>query len=107
MKPPLSKKLMRSLPTLTEVVAGPPAVAAPTPPAPPAAAVPSSAEDAIVERVLQRLEGTLEEQIRKAVAEALEVQMKDLAPRIRQRVDSAVRKAMAGELKPESTSRRS
>ncbi len=99
MKPPLSKKLMRSLPTLTEVVAGPPA--------PPAAAVPSSAEDAIVERVLQRLEGTLEEQIRKAVAEALEVQMKDLAPRIRQRVDSAVRKAMAGELKPESTSRRS
>jgi hypothetical protein len=106
-KPTLSRKLLRSLPTLTEVVAAPPPVAAPQPAATSSAAGPASAEDALVERVLQRLEGTLDAQIRQAVAEALEVQMKDLAPRIRQRVDSAVRKALAGELKSESTSRRS
>ena len=107
MKPTLSRKLLRSLPTLTEVVAAPPTVAAPQPAATSSAAGPASAEDALIERVLQRLEGTLDAQIRQAVAEALEVQMKDLAPRIRQRVDSAVRKALAGESKSESTSRRS
>ncbi len=98
---------MRSLPTLTEVVAAPPPVAAPQPATASGTAGPASAEDVLVERVLQRLEGTLDAQIRQAVAEALEVQMKDLAPRIRQRVDSAVRKALAGESKSEPTTRRS
>lgn len=107
MKPPLSKKLMRSLPTLTEVVGAPLPVAVSRPASLEASAAPGSAEDELVARVLQRLEGQLEEQIRKVVAEALEEQMKDLAPRIRQRVDNAVRKAMTGELKPAPTSRRS
>ncbi len=93
--PALPKKLLRSLPTLTEVVDA----------APPAAAGrgPVTDEEALVQRVLERLEGTLEEQVRQVVATALEDQMKELAPRIRQRVDNAVRKAVtqavAGELK--------
>lgn len=93
--PALPKKLLRSLPTLTEVVDA----------APPAAAGRGrlADEEALVQRVLERLEQTLEEQVRQVVASALEDQMKELAPRIRQRVDNAVRKAVtqavAGELK--------
>lgn len=98
-KPALSKKLLRSLPTLTEVVA--------TPPAPAAAAVPGQIdEEALVERVRQRMELSLQAQIQTAVAAALEAQMKELGPRIRQRVDNAVRKAVtqavAAELQPQA-----
>lgn len=93
----LSKKLMRSLPTLTEVVqAQAPAAAAPV-----AAGVLD--DEALTQRVLQRLELTLDDQVRQVVAAVLDEQMKELAPRIRQRVDAAVRKAVtqavAGELK--------
>jgi hypothetical protein len=95
--PALSKKIMRSLPTLTEVV---PAQA---PAAAPLANGPSMDEEALMLRVLQRLELTLDEQVRQVVATVLDEQMKELAPRIRQRVDAAVRKAVtqavAGELK--------
>jgi hypothetical protein len=96
--PALSKKIMRSLPTLTEVVdtSAPPLTSAAT-------GAGSLDEEALVLRVLQRLELTLDAQIRQVVASALEDQMKELAPRIRQRVDNAVRKAVtqavAGELK--------
>jgi cell division protein FtsI/penicillin-binding protein 2 len=92
--PALSKKLLRTLPTLTEVV---------DVPAQPAA-VSGDFEEALIERVLQRLELTLDAQVQKVVADALQEQMKDLAPRIRQRVDNAVRKAVtqavAAETKP-------
>ena len=95
--PALSKKIMRSLPTLTEVVP----VHAPA--AAPLANGPSLDEEALAQRVLQRLELTLDEQVRQVVATVLDEQMKELAPRIRQRVDAAVRKAVtqavAGELK--------
>jgi len=90
----LSKKLLRTLPTLTEVVDVPvlPAAAAGDP------------DEALIERVLMRLELTLDAQVQKVVADALQEQMKDLAPRIRQRVDNAVRKAVtqavAAEIKP-------
>ena len=97
--PALSKKIMRSLPTLTEVVqsqAPAPAAASPAPGA-------ALDEEALMQRVLQRLELTLDEQVRQVVAAVLDEQMKELAPRIRQRVDAAVRKAVtqavAGELK--------
>src|SRR5262245_49903198 len=95
--PALPKKLMRSLPTLTEVV---------DTIVEPHETEPGSTldEEALMHRVLQRLELTLDEQVRQVVASALEEQMKELAPRIRQRVDNAVRKAVtqavAGELKP-------
>ncbi len=82
--PVLSKKLLRTLPTLTEVVDVP---AQPT-------AASGDFEEALIERVLQRLELTLDAQVQKVVADALQEQMKDLAPRIRQRVDNAVRKAV-------------
>lgn len=93
-KPALSKKLLRALPTLTEVVATP---------APPAAlpAPAMSEEDALVERVLRRLEASLEVRIQNAVAAALEEKTKDLGPRIRQRVDYAVRKALTQALADE------
>ncbi len=91
----LSKKIMRSLPTLTEVVQ------AQAPAAPAGGALVD--EEALTQRVLQRLELTLDEQVRQVVAAVLDEQMKELAPRIRQRVDAAVRKAVtqavAGELK--------
>ena len=95
--PALSKKIMRSLPTLTEVVQSQaPAVASPVSGA-------ALDDEALMQRVLQRLELTLDEQVRQVVAAVLDEQMKELAPRIRQRVDAAVRKAvtqaMAGELK--------
>lgn len=93
--PVLSKKLLRSLPTLTEVV---------DVPAQPKAAAGDLDEEALIERVLMRLELTLDAQVQKVVAEALQEQMKDLAPRIRQRVDNAVRKAVtqavAAETRP-------
>lgn len=88
MKPALSKKLLRSLPTLTEVVDALP------PPAAPTRAVMTAGgdidEEALVERVLQRLGPVLEARIQAEV----QAQVKELGPRIRQRVDSAVRKAL-------------
>lgn len=91
MKSSLSKKLLRSLPTLTEVVHATPSSHHPSL-APASAASPE--EEALVERVLQRLERSLEARIQQAVAAALDSQMKELGPRIRQRVDYAVRKAV-------------
>ncbi len=95
--PALPKKLMRSLPTLTEVVD---TVVEPHD----TGADDALDEEALMHRVLQRLELTLDDLVRQVVASALEEQMKELAPRIRQRVDNAVRKAVtqavAGELKP-------
>jgi hypothetical protein len=91
--PALSKKIMRSLPTLTEVVDLP------------APAAPAGLDDeALIQRILQRLEPKLEEQVRKVVADALQEQMKDLAPRIRQRVDNAVRKALGQVVTTEAKS---
>lgn len=94
----LSKKIMRSLPTLTEVVQAQVPAASPT-----TAGGTALDEEALMQRVLQRLELTLDEQVRQVVAAVLDEQMKELAPRIRQRVDAAVRKAVtqavAGELK--------
>ncbi|MFN4360611.1 MAG: hypothetical protein ACK4F4_07800 [Hylemonella sp.] len=94
----LSKKIMRSLPTLTEVVQAQVPAAASS-----AAGGTALDEEALMQRVLQRLELTLDEQVRQVVAAVLDEQMKELAPRIRQRVDAAVRKAVtqavAGELK--------
>ncbi|GAB3502642.1 hypothetical protein GCM10027399_31180 [Curvibacter fontanus] len=93
--PTLTKKLLRTLPTLTEVVDVPPL----------AAAVPGASgdlEEALVQRVLQRLEPTLDAQVQKVVADALQEQMKDLAPRIRQRVDNVVRKAVTQALGTET-----
>lgn len=88
MKPALSKKLLRSLPTLTEVVDAPPSPAAPMR----AVMTPGGDidEEALVERVLQRLGPVLEARIQAEV----QAQVKELGPRIRQRVDSAVRKAL-------------
>lgn len=90
--PALSKKLLRTLPTLTEVV---------DVPAQPMAAS-GDLEEALIERVLMRLELTLDAQVQKVVADALQEQMKDLAPRIRQRVDNAVRKAVTQALAAET-----
>jgi len=98
-KPALSKKLMRSLPTLTEVVD------APTLPSAPGAA--GQDEAALVERVLKQLEPVLEAQVetqlQRAISDLVREQVALLQPRIRQKVDAAARKAVtqavAAELK--------
>lgn len=92
------KKTLRTLPTLTEVVpaARPAAVQqSVTSGAALATAVAGMDETALVERVLQRLGPSMETQLQQMIAEALQEQMKELAPRIRQRLDAAVRKAAA------------
>lgn len=94
--PVLSKKLLRSLPTLTEVVASPPPE---TVPATTWDAV--GGEAALIERILQRIELSLDVQVQEAIQEVLKEQMRDLAPRIRQRVDAAVRKAVTQALDSE------
>ena len=85
----LTKKLLRTLPTLTEVVAAPPADTVPSAPWDDA-----DVEAALIERVLQRLELTLDAQVQGVINDVLQEQMRELAPRIRQRVDAAVRKAV-------------
>ncbi len=100
MKPALTKKLMRTLPTLTEVVD-----AAPAPIAPVDAA--AREQDALVERVLRQLEPTLEAQVemqlQKAISGLVHEQVQLLLPRIRQKVDAAVRKAVTQAVATELT----
>jgi hypothetical protein len=94
--PALSKKLLRSLPTLTEVVAAPPPETIPA-----TTWDTADAEEALIERVLQRVELSLDVQVQSAIQAVLQEQMRDLAPRIRQRVDAAVRKAVSQALDSE------
>lgn len=89
-------KVLRSLPTLTEVVA-------------PHALEPStdSATDAIYQRVMQRLELTLKEQILAALREAVDGQMSMLVPGIRTHVEREVRQLIAEAVAAERQARSS
>lgn len=100
--PAIPKKLLRSLPTLTEVVSVPPvlsdraAVASPQP---------ETLQDteAIIERVMQRLDVSLESHVREVVEALVQEQLRDVQARLKQKVAVAVRqavaKAVAAELK--------
>jgi len=100
--PAIPKKLLRSLPTLTEVVSVPPvlsdraAVASPQPEAP-------LDTEAIIERVMERLDLSLESHVREVVEAMVQEQFREVQARLKQKVAVAVRqavaKAVAAELK--------
>lgn len=100
--PAIPKKLLRSLPTLTEVVSVPPVlsdrVAAA---APPSETLPDT--EAIIERVMQRLDLSLESHVREVVESVVQEQLREVQARLKQKVAVAVRqtvaKAVAAELK--------
>jgi hypothetical protein len=109
----------RFIPTLTEVIAGPPAVpgaplAAQVVPAghagpvyPPEAA--AGLEEQLVQRILQRVELSLSDRLTDALAAAVIEQTRSLLPRVRDEVVDAVRATVSeavaqelGRLPPDS-----
>jgi hypothetical protein len=106
--PAIPKKLLRSLPTLTEVVSAPPvlsdraAVASPQPETLPD-------PEAIIERVMQRLDLSLESHVREVVETLVQEQLSEVQTRLKQKVAIAVRqavaKAVAAELKEQRPSK--
>lgn len=106
----IPQKLLRSLPTLTEVVSAPPVlsdrVTANAPP--PASPVDS---DAIIEGVMQRLDLTLETHVREVVESFVLEQLKEVQSRLKQKVTVAVRqvvaKAVVAEVKDKEKEKRS
>jgi hypothetical protein len=100
----LPKKLLRSLPTLTEVVTPPvlsdPVQAADPPP-------PLLDSDAIIDRVLQRLDVSLEERVRHVIDTLVQEHIREIEPRLKQKVGVAVRaavtKAVSAEVKEQRT----
>ena len=93
------------LPLLTDRVhaAGPAAAPAGTS-APPPTAAPLSA-DQLAQRVLQRLDLTLERRVREAIASVVLEQTSSLAPVLRERLDTVVRQAVAQAVHEELQSR--
>ena len=98
--PAISKKLLRSLPTLTEVVAVP---VLSTPVYETALQPSMSDTEAVVERVMQRLGVSLEDRVRHVIDSLVQEHMREIEPRLRQKVGVAVRaavsKAVTAELK--------
>lgn len=89
------------VPTLTEVLRDDRSVEPLTPPAtePPAQAAVADArwlsfEDQVVQRVLQRLDLTLERRLHDALATLLESQTRSLMPRLRDEIEAVVRRAI-------------
>ena len=98
--PAIPKKLLRSLPTLTEVVtmpvqSSPVSALDPQPPTPDS--------EAIIERVMQRLDLSLQTHVREVVESLVLEHIREVEPRLKQKVGVAVRqavaKAVAAELK--------
>jgi hypothetical protein len=85
----LSKKQMRALPTLTEVVAAHPDFA-------PTAQPEDEADiELLVERVMQRLDLSLKSHIREVVESLVLAHIQEFEPRLKQKVSIAVRQAVA------------
>ena len=80
----------RYVPTLTEVVQAPAGAPQPTP----------SAEQ-ITERVLQRIDLTLDRRVREAIATVLLEQTATLVPLIRARIEEAVHEVVAQAVRDE------
>jgi len=105
MPPAIPKKLLRSLPTLTEVVTVP-VLSDPVPALEPQ---PSPDTEAIVERVMQRLDLSLQTHVREVVESLVLEHIREVEPRLKQKVAVAVRqavaKAVAAELKEKRPAR--
>jgi len=105
--PAIPKKLLRSLPTLTEVVTVPvlsdhAALNAPTPPF---ETVLDSA--LIIERVLQRLDASVQAQVREVVETVVQDHLREVQARLKQKVAVAVRQAIAKAVAAELKDKRS
>ena len=89
----------RFVPTLTEVVQSSPSAV----PAPPVAS--KALEEQIVQRVLQRVDLTLDRRLREAIATLVLEQTQALGPVLRARLDAMVREAVAEALAQERAAR--
>jgi hypothetical protein len=92
------RKPPRYVPTLTEVVgpAGQPKTAADA----------ATMRDEIVERVMQRVDLTLERRLREAIAATVLEQTSSIVPLLRQEIESVVRETVAEAFEQESRGRR-
>lgn len=103
------KNLPRFLPTLTEVVQLP-VVAAPAPPSIPVpvpvpVAQPAVDQEALVQRIMVRLEGPLQATLQAAITALLIDKLREMEPRIRDEVDRAVRQSVQVALEGEVATR--
>ena len=81
----------RFVPTLTEVVHSGPAPLAPTPPA----GAPPLVPEQLAQRVLQRVDLTLDRRVREAIAAVVLEQTHLLAPLLRERLEAVVHDVVA------------
>ena len=87
----------RFVPTLTEVVKG---AAAATP------AQPSLSQEQLIQRVMQRIDITLERRLREAIAAKVLEQTRTLAPALRDEIEVVVRQAVAQAFEEEASAPR-
>lgn len=85
--PASPRNLPRFLPTLTEVVQPPVVMQAP--------AEPSFPNEELIERVMRRLDVSLESRLREALDTRILEQLKAMEPRLRQEIGFVVRQAVA------------
>lgn len=96
-KPPPSPP--RFVPTLTDVVHEPEALPSDAPAAlaasvVPVPVVPEGTEEAIVHRVMQRVDMALDQRLREAIALVVQEQTRSLLPRLREEVESVLRQTV-------------
>jgi hypothetical protein len=91
----------RFVPTLTEVVAG----SNPGPVTATAGTLPALTQEQLAQRVLQRVELTLDRRLRETVAGVIMEHTSALAPLLRERVESVVREVVADALAEELQAR--
>ena len=93
-----TRKPPRYVPTLTEVV-GPLAE-------PRTGASPGVSQDQIIERVMQRIDLTLERRLREAIAATVLEQTRSIAPLLREEIEAVVRETVSQAFTEELASRR-
>ena len=79
----------RYVPTLTEVVQSSPE---PAPPAPPAAGL---SQEQLIQRVMQRVDLSLERRLREAIAATVIEQTRSIGPLLREEIETVVRQTVA------------
>jgi hypothetical protein len=82
-----NRKPPRYVPTLTEVVGS---AAEPKP-----AAVPGVSQGQMIERVMQRIDLTLERRLREAIAATVLEQTRSIAPMLREEIEAVVRETVS------------
>jgi hypothetical protein len=97
-----AKNPPRFVPTLTEVVRARPA--APAQAGPSGAGEPVFLEEQIVQRVLQRIDTSLERKLREAIATVVLEHTRSLGPVLREQIEDVVRDAVAKALADEIAS---